>query len=615
MSETQIIAIVVLVMAFIVILCFAIWNDNFSIDRIKARRVGDGQYGTSQWADKAEIRNNLQLIPYQPQLWRMGACLPDVQGIIIGCETHRKKTYAIIDTLDVHTMIVAAPGTGKTSYFLEPNIEYACAAGMSFLSTDSKGDIYRNCGYIAAKRYGYNISVLDLRNPMRSSNNNLLHLVNRYMRQYKDNPGDIKSLAKAEKYAKIIADSIITIDGEKNYGANTYFYDAAKGLIAAVILVLAEYGQENECHIVSVLKLMNEFLEKQEKPESSNDKQKNVQMQFMQLETKFNELMRRLPEEHKAKWLAGSAVNSADQTVLSTVSTALSRLNSFIDSEIEQILCFDTAIDAEAFCNSKSAIFIVLPEEDQTKHVIANLIIQQFIRELYTIADENGGSLNNRVMLYLDEFGTMPPFVGAEGMFTASRSRKISLVPVLQSFAQLQKNYGDKGSETILDTIQVSLYGGFSPNSKTPEKLSKGMGNQTVLSGTVSYGGSKNNSKQHQMTGKALMTADELKKMPRGNFICWKTGMNPMKVKLKLFSEWGITYDEKLILPDKEVQKVCYASADKILDAIRPAAAVNISEEEARKKVKPLEIFNFSATDEDPFAESAEMPGRKLRTI
>ena len=92
----------------------------------------------------------------------------------------------------------------------------------------------------------------------------------------------------------------------------------------------------------------------------------------------------------------------------SVMSTALSRLNAFLDSELEQILCFDTAIDAEKFCSEKSAIFIVLPEEDTSKHFMVSLIVQQLYREILAVADEQGGHLKNRVMMYLDEFGTIP---------------------------------------------------------------------------------------------------------------------------------------------------------------------------------------------------------------
>ena len=179
--------------------------------------------------------------------------------------------------------------------------------------------------------------------------------------------------------------------------------------------------------------------------------------------------MARLPDEHKAKWFAGAALNTSEQAMSSVMSTALSRLNAFLDSELEQILCFDTAIDAEQFCKKKSALFIVLPEEDTSKHFMVSLIVQQLYREILAVADEYDGRLPNRVMMYLDEFGTIPKIEGAEMMFSASRSRRVSIVAIIQSFAQLQKNYGKEGCEIITDNTQLTIFGGFAPNSESAQ--------------------------------------------------------------------------------------------------------------------------------------------------
>ena len=195
--------------------------------------------------------------------------------------------------------------------------------------------------------------------------------------------------------------------------------------------------------------------------------------------------MEKLPPEHKAKWLAGAALNTSEQTMLSVMSTALSRLNSFLDSELEQMLCFGTAIDAEKFCNEKSAIFIVLPEEDGSKYFMVSMLIQQLYREILVIADDNGGKLKKRVMFYCDELGTFPKIDGMEAMFSAGRSRKISIIAIIQSFAQLEKNYGKQGMEIITDNTQLTVFGGFAPNSQSAEVLSKSLGEQTVLSGSV----------------------------------------------------------------------------------------------------------------------------------
>ena len=244
----------------------------------------------------------------------------------------------------------------------------------------------------------------------------------------------------------------------------------------------------------------------------------------------------------------------------SVMSTVLSRLNAFLDSELEQVLCFDSAIDAEKFASEKSAIFLILPEEDTTKNFMAGLIIQNLSRELFAVADENGGKLQNRVVLYCDEFGTMPPF-DVLPLFSAGRSRRLTLVPIIQSLAQLEKNYGKEGSEIIQDNCQDTIFGGFAPNSQTAEVLSKALGNRTVLSGSVSRG--KNDPSQSlQMMERPLLTPDELKSIPKGNFIVQKTGQHPMRTRLRLFLEWGITFEEPYIVPERVDRAVAYANRE-----------------------------------------------------
>mgnify|MGYP002968684169 FL=1 len=129
-----------------------------------------------------------------------------------------------------------------------------------------------------------------------------------------------------------------------------------------------------------------------------------------------------------------------------------------------------------------------MPEEDNTKYFIISLILQQLYREILVVADENGGKLDNRVVFYWDEVGTIPKIESAEMMFSASRSRRVSIVPMIQSFAQLNKNYGKEGAEIIIDNCQDTIFGGFAPNSESAEVLSKSLGSKTVMSGSISRG-------------------------------------------------------------------------------------------------------------------------------
>lgn len=230
-------------------------------------------------------------------------------------------------------------------------------------------------------------------------------------------------------------------------------------------------------------------------------------------------------------------------------------------------MCFDTEIDAERFCKEKSAIFIVMPEENPNTFFMVSLIIQQLYREILAVADENGGKLKNRCVFFCDEFGTLPKIESAEMMFSASRSRRLQIVPIIQSFAQLEQNYGKEGADVIIDNTQLTIFGGFAPNSTSAEVLSKSLGSRTVMSGSVSK--SKNDPSQSlQMIERPLMTPDELKSLPKGTFVVMKTGFYPMRVKLKLFFKWGIEFEEQYQVAENGNRNVQYANRVEIINGI-----------------------------------------------
>ena len=322
--------------------------------------------------------------------------------------------------------------------------------------------------------------------------------------------------------------------------------------MVSLILLIAEFAPKNQRHIVSVFKLVQDL----QAPSSVKGK------------NQFQLLMDRLPAEHKARWFSGAALNTGDQAMASVMSTVMSRLNAFLDSEMEQVLCFDTAIDAEKFCNEKSAVFIVMPEENPNAYFMVSLLIQQLYREILAVADENGGKLPNRAMFYCDEFGTLPPIQSAEMMYSASRSRRLSIVSIIQSYQQLEKNYGKEGAAIIQDNCQLTIAGGFAPSSETADIISKALGTRTVMTGSVSR--SKNDPSQSlQMTERPLMTADELKSMKKGSFIVMKTGAHPFISKLKLFFKWGISFPENsYTIADKGARRVHYISRETLIKNI-----------------------------------------------
>lgn len=192
-------------LAFLLVVSFL--SKNYSLNNFKDKTVGDGQHGTARWATPREISKTYRTVPFRPRRWRKGEDLPTVQGIILGSMGGRKRkskggillqtsrklleklrrptagkkekrkpkkkqsaiskiknaienqqdVRALVDSDDIHCLMIGASGVGKTAFFLYPNLEYACACGMSYLALDTKGDLARNYGCIASKYYGYRI--------------------------------------------------------------------------------------------------------------------------------------------------------------------------------------------------------------------------------------------------------------------------------------------------------------------------------------------------------------------------------------------------------------------------------------------------------------------------
>ena len=113
--------------AMAVVLVFggiSVLSNNFTLNGIKSRTVGDGQHGTARWATKKEIQQTYSHVPFQVQKWRQGENLPTKQGLILG-STGKKKVTALVDSDDIHCLMIGASGVGKTAFFLYPNLEYA----------------------------------------------------------------------------------------------------------------------------------------------------------------------------------------------------------------------------------------------------------------------------------------------------------------------------------------------------------------------------------------------------------------------------------------------------------------------------------------------------------
>ena len=125
---------------FALFIIISMVGNHYSLNRIKNKTVGQGQHGTARWATKKEVKKTYKRIDFQPNEWRNNPeSRPTEQGIVVGCKNSRKGTTALIDTGDVHALMIGAAGVGKTAYWLYPCIRICLCNGYVIFINRHKG--------------------------------------------------------------------------------------------------------------------------------------------------------------------------------------------------------------------------------------------------------------------------------------------------------------------------------------------------------------------------------------------------------------------------------------------------------------------------------------------
>lgn len=308
------------------------------------RRAGNGQYGNACFMTETEINQTYPWISMKREV---------EPGFIVG---YNKKGWRV-DTSDQSILMVSPPGGGKTTCNIIPTLKHNAEVnrrtggkGASIIATDAKGTLEANCaGFL--QDCGYNTFSLNFRFPLYSHQYNLMNNVNKFIDKSKaasTSDGRILAQAQAEKYAKVLAQSIVNNTAVPVTGSSEgsqYFNETSEGLITAIILIVSEYKYDGS-HIISVFRLIIDLNGLDE--ESSETLQKN------RLEQLFN----LLPPENRAKLFAGPSIKADVRTSMNIFSSALGKLVSFIDSELEQMTCdHSTKFNTDDFIKNRPLFF------------------------------------------------------------------------------------------------------------------------------------------------------------------------------------------------------------------------------------------------------------------
>lgn len=443
-----------------------------------------------------EIENNFNTVSYDdlPNL--------DIEGIPIIAE-EGKKDYKITFAKPAHTLIIGTTGSGKTTTFINPTVQIlANTKGKpSMLISDPKGELYALHAKSLIKR-GYDVKVLDLRNPYCSIRWNPLE---KPFEMYQEMLSlEDKVVVNEEEGYYVFEDKIYYDVNEKNAAVQVRkqaIFDEVYEDLNDICSVLCPVKSKNEPIWESgaknfILAITLAMLEDSEKPELGMTKEKFNFYNVMKIATNTQNDCEDLIEYFagrspisKSVSLSKQVLDASDKTRGSYLSTIFDKLSLFSDMSICSLTSANE-IDLGEIATKPTALFLQIPDEKETRHTLAGMVILQTYKALVAKANTYPDlSLARSVYLLLDEFGNLPQIHKLEQMITVGRSRRIWLALVVQSYAQLAKVYDDKSADIIKSNCNIQIFIGTT-DLKTIDEFSKKCGNYSIIQKNVSFSSS-----------------------------------------------------------------------------------------------------------------------------
>ena len=487
-------------------------------------------------------------------------------GVPVRAVYDKKKGLQVNLASPMHALIIGSTGSGKTTTFINPMIQIlgASDAGSSMIMTDPKGELFQlHSGFL--KERGYQVMVLDLRDTYESYRwNPLGDIYDRYQLYIEAGKGIYIRNDAPENSGLELQDDLEKF-GEEWYEYQGQGYADRRELITVVKIKKQKiydelYEDLNDlvgvlCPIESkddpvwekgarsiVMATLLAMLEDSENPELGMTKDKfnfyNLNKAMSNSENNFEELKNYFagrPMTSRCVTLSRQVLSVADSTLSSYMSIAFDKLNMFNDEGL-CALTSNTDIDPNCFADEKTALFLKIPDEKDTRHGLASMFILCIYKALIKKASAREDlSLPRNVYFILDEFGNMPQINKFDKMITVGRSRKIWFNMVVQSYAQLNNVYGDTVANIIKSNCGMKMFIG-SNDIETCKEFSELCGNMTVTTASVSNGGQdKDISVSSQLQTRPLIYPSELQKLNNkqstGNSIIVTFGNYPLKTQ------------------------------------------------------------------------------------
>lgn len=497
----------------------------------------------SRFQSNDELTKNFTTLEFQE--------LKDTE--IIGTPIQAKQ---IKDKLNItfskpaHTLVIGTTGSGKTTTFVNPAIQILSETKTkpSLFISDPKGELYAD-HVEALKKKGYEVKVLDLRNPYNSVRWNPLERAYTYYQRMLhledevviDEERGCYLFEGKEYYEQEEKDAAIQVKKQQ-------LYDIVYEDLHDITTVLCPVNNKSEPMWESgaknlVLAIALAMLEDSEKPELGLTKEKynffSITKVATNTENECEELINYFKNRSplsKAVSLSKQVLDASDKTRGSYLSSTFDKLAMFADQSL-CALTSENEIEFGSMGERPIALFLQIPDEKETRHTLAAMVILQAYKELvYKANSYESLSLPKPVYFLLDEFGNLPKVHKLEQMITVGRSRNIWMNLVVQSYAQLAKVYDDKSADIIKSNCNIQVFIGTT-DYKTIEEFSKRCGNFSIMQRSVGFNSSKGEdiNSNTSVKERPLIYPSELQRLNNygdmGNAIVTVFGYYPIKAK------------------------------------------------------------------------------------
>ncbi len=468
--------------------------------------------GYSRWLSADELKKELKMVKVQDKTAEAGG-LPLIND--------GKKMW--VDDGEGHNLIIGSTGAGKTQVAIFPLVHSLAKHDESMIITDPKGEIYETTAEMLKKR-GYNVVLLNFRNPQQGSGWNPLHLPYKY---FKEGNGD-----KANELTDDLAMNILY---DENAQSNDPFWEkTAADYFSGICLGLFEDAKEEEINLNSV-NLFTSIGEDRCGPNS----------------TYSNEYFKLTKDPSSPAFVsASSTISAPNETKGSILSVLKQKIRLFASRENLSEMLSHSDFEFEDIGRKKTAVFIVIQDEKKTYHSLVTIFLKQCYETLVDYAQKSGGKLPYRTNFILDEFANMPPLKDVDAMVSAARSRRMRFFFVIQNYAQLDEVYGKEKGKTIRGNCTNTIYL-ISSELDALEEISKVCGEVKVKTDKKDKDG-----KAIEET-RPLISVSDLQTLKMGEIILMRLRMPPFRTKLKLNYEinWGDDC-EKASYPTRKKEKL-----------------------------------------------------------